>query len=73
MAQLGHSLMDILQPPGNHWLESLGESDEPLPEGVRVVRNEDGELEVFESGTPAHRIGHHEKPEPPPGGRSRHS
>ena len=61
MAPIGSSLLDILQPPGNQWLEHLTESDTPLPEGVRVVRYEDGEREVFESGTAPHRIFHGEK------------
>lgn len=61
MAPIGSSLLDILQPPGNQWLEHLAESDTPLPEGVRVVRYEDGEREVFESGTPPHRTVHSEK------------
>lgn len=47
--------MDILQPPGNQWLDELMESKRPLPAGVRVVRYEDGECEVFESGTLPHR------------------
>jgi hypothetical protein len=59
MAPLGSSLLDILEPPGNRWLEGLAESDQPLPEGVRVVRNEDGECEIFESGTPPHRSSGH--------------
>lgn len=65
MAPLGSSLLDILQPPGNRWLDGLAESETPLPAGVRVVRHEDGEREVFESGTPPHR-GAHDKPQEKP-------
>ncbi len=61
MAPIGSSLLDILQPPGNQWLEHLTESDTPLPEGVRDVRYEDGEREVFESGTAPHRTATSEK------------
>jgi len=57
------SLLEVLKPPGNRWLESLAESDTPLPEGVRVVRYEDGEGEVFESGTSPHRTEHDRKRE----------
>lgn len=64
MAPIGSSLLDILQPPGNQWLEHLTESDTPLPEGVRVVRYEDGAREVFESGTAPHRTAHGEKGAP---------
>ncbi|MDD5247789.1 MAG: hypothetical protein PHY45_02320 [Rhodocyclaceae bacterium] len=58
MAPIGSSLLDILEPPGNKWLQELMRSDKPLPAGVRVVRYEDGEREVFESGALPHRPGH---------------
>lgn len=58
MAPIGSSLLDILQPPGNQWLENLIHSAKPLPAGVRVVRYEDGESEVFESGAFPHPVEH---------------
>ncbi|HEX8961991.1 MAG TPA: hypothetical protein VF801_03220 [Rhodocyclaceae bacterium] len=56
MAPLGSSLLDILKPPGNQWLDDLTHTDKPLPPGIRVVRYEDGESEVFESGALPHPL-----------------
>jgi hypothetical protein len=61
MAPIGSSLLDILQPPGNQWLDDLTHSSKPLPQGVRVVRYEDGESEVFESGALPHPLEHKER------------
>jgi hypothetical protein len=73
MAPIGSSLLDILQPPGNQWLESLMQTNKPLPEGVRVVRNEDGELEVFESGSLPHRPGNEGEHREPARDRRHHA
>lgn len=50
MSKPKSSLLEILQPPGNQWLQDLKRSATPLPEGIRIVRHEEGESAVFESG-----------------------
>ena len=50
MSRLRSSLLDVLDPPGNQWLRNLKRSATPLPDGVRIVRYEEGESAVFESG-----------------------
>lgn len=42
--------LDILEPRGNRWLQELMGAATPLPAGVRIVRHEEGESAVFESG-----------------------
>lgn len=54
MTQRSVSLMDVLAPPGNHWLRDLSLRKEGLPAGVHIVRfgdvdddrDEDGENAV---------------------------
>lgn len=38
MTQRTMSLMDVLAPPGNHWLAELSRRKADLPAGVQIVR-----------------------------------
>ncbi|MFA6314212.1 MAG: hypothetical protein WCV99_21625 [Sterolibacterium sp.] len=51
MSRRRSSILEILDPPGNQWLQNLKRSATQLPDGVRIVRLEEGESAVFESGT----------------------
>jgi hypothetical protein len=42
MTQQVVSLMDVLAPPGNHWLMELSHRKTGLPTGVHIVRFNDG-------------------------------
>lgn len=48
MTKQAVSLMDVLAPPGNHWLMALARRKSALPAGVRIVRFDDGDEDVAE-------------------------
>lgn len=48
MTQRTLSLMDVLAPPGNRWLEELSRRKADLPAGVQIVRFGDADDELGE-------------------------
>jgi len=48
MTQHAASLIEILSPPGNRWLMELSRRKSDLPEGVRIVRFNDGDDDLPE-------------------------
>ena len=50
MTRRSMSLMDVLAPPGNDWLKELSRRKTDLPEGVRIVRFNDGEDDLADDG-----------------------
>ena len=48
MTQRTLSLMDVLAPPGNRWLEELSRRKADLPAGVQIVRFGDADDEPGE-------------------------
>lgn len=53
MNQQAVSLMDVLAPPGNHWLKELSHRKTDLPPGVHIVRFSEGDDELAEDGDAA--------------------
>jgi hypothetical protein len=50
MTQHAMSLMDVLQPPGNHWLKALSRRGSDLPPGVYIVRFGAADDDVTDDG-----------------------
>ncbi|MBU0752263.1 MAG: hypothetical protein KJ787_13400 [Gammaproteobacteria bacterium] len=48
MTQQAASLIEILSPPGNRWLMELSRRKSDLPEGVRIVRFNDGDDDLLD-------------------------
>ena len=48
MTQRTLSLMDVLAPPGNRWLEELSRRKADLPAGVQIVRFGDADDDPIE-------------------------
>ena len=53
MNQQTVSLMDVLAPPGNHWLKELSHRKTDLPPCVQIVRFSDGDDDLAEDGETA--------------------
>lgn len=48
MTQQAASLIEILSPPGNRWLMEISRRKSDLPEGVRIVRFNEGDDDLLE-------------------------
>ena len=53
MTQKAVRLIDVLAPPGNHWLIELSRRKTDLPAGVHIVRFSDADDDTAEAGEDA--------------------